>query len=167
MISFFEEFVFLLQTLNVVSGLNIGQVVVFHFICKKLIMHGEGILLNVNLTEYSSGLNEFLLDNFLALSGLVKGGIQVLEVSIILIDVFFEMEDFSFVDANLLLFLLEVGLIVVRLLILPDGNEDGGVALLIFVDVEVVVLGFGAVCAVVEGHEEVVCDVVIVGDWGN
>lgn len=97
------------------------------------------------------------------MSGLVKGSIQVLEVAIILFDVFFEMEDFSFVDANLLLFLLEVGLVVVRLLILPDGNEDGGVALLIFVDVEVVVLGFGAVCAVVERHEEVVCDVVIGG----
>jgi hypothetical protein len=52
---------------------------------------------------------------------------------------------------------------VIGLLILPDGNEDGGVALLILVDVEVAVLGFGAVCAVVEGHEGGVWDVVIVG----
>jgi hypothetical protein len=101
------------------------------------------------------------------LSGLVKGGIEVLEVAIVLFDVFFEMVDFSFVDANLLLFFLEVGLVVVGLLILPDGNEDGGVALLILVDVEVVVLGFGAVCAVVEGHGDVVWDVVIGGGLGN
>ena len=52
---------------------------------------------------------------------------------------------------------------MIGLLILPDGNEDGGVALLILVDVEVAVLGFGAVCAVVEGHEGGVWDVVIVG----
>ncbi len=87
------------------------------------------------------------------MSGLVKGGIEVLEVAIVLFDVFFEMVDFSFVDANLLLLFLEVGVVVIGLLILPDGNEDGGVALLILVDVEVAVLGFRAVCAVVEGHE--------------
>ena len=80
--------------------------------------------------------------------------------------------DFSFVDANLLLLFLEVGVVVIGLLILPDGNEDGGVALLILVDVEVAVLGFRAVCAVVEGHEGVVWDVGIVGggeisNWRN